>query len=119
MMFFGLTFQRQSACCQRPMFLSGDGLMDDNVKFLCHCSCYNAGIFPDLVRCPQESCNVQLLLSRTIALNHYRGRMCFLRGVPKSTPKRHLPTPPTSSLRSQTEDTGDGELVEEGVLECS
>ena len=39
-----------------------------------------------------------------------------VQGVPKSTPKRFLPTPPTSSLRSQTEDTGDGELVEEGVL---
>ena len=43
--------------------------------------------------------------------------MCFLRGVPKSTPKRFFPTPPT--LRSQAEDTGDGELVEEGVLEYS
>ena len=45
--------------------------------------------------------------------------MCFLRGVPKSTPKRFLPAPRTSSLRSQAEDTGDGELVEEGVLEYS
>ena len=42
--------------------------------------------------------------------------MFFLRGVPKSTPRRFFPTPPSSSLRSQAEDTGDGELVEEGVL---
>ena len=96
--------------------------MDDNAKFLCHRSCYNAAVFPNSVCCQQKSYNVQLpLLSllSTFALYHQKGQMFFLQGVqgvPKSTPKRFLPTPPTSSLRSQTEDTGDGELVEEGVL---
>ena len=49
MMFFGLMFNRQSACCQRLMFLYGDGIMDDDAKFLCHRSCYNAGVFPNSV----------------------------------------------------------------------
>ena len=47
MMFFGLTFKRQSACCQHVLY--GDGIVDDNAKFLCHRSCYNAGVFPNSV----------------------------------------------------------------------
>ena len=93
--------------------------MDDNAKFLCHRSCYNAAVFPNSVCCQQKSYNVQLpLLSllSTFALYHQKGRMFFLRGVPKSTPRRFFPAPRTSSLRSQAEDIGDGELVEERVL---